>query len=164
MHFHLLRDLYRTHTHPLTLRVLACVCGCACLSLLQPSLSELTSHQLKGDAQSRSLVLTTLDAIHYLFVALGDGHLVSLVVQTAVEAGGLSCTLQSPKKVGGVRVCVGFSSLRGVGCDVLAHARAHGKVVPFGGGGGSGRPSSGAGVCLVGYRHPILCIVVVTGP
>ena len=70
--------------------------------LLQPSLTELTSYRLKGDAQSRSVVLSTLDGTHYLFIALGDGHVVSLELTTSVAQSGdasLQCTLVSPKKV-----------------------------------------------------------------
>ncbi|CAM9125233.1 unnamed protein product [Choristocarpus tenellus] len=54
--------------------------------LALPSLQEVAQQSLVGDTQARSVMIATFTGLHYLFVGLGDGHVISTTLDlTSVD-------------------------------------------------------------------------------
>lgn len=72
--------------------------------------------------QARSVIMATIADVHYLFVGLGDGHVVSFPLEVAAESG---LVLGAPKKVALGTQPVGLACFRnnGMVCVFVASDR-----------------------------------------
>ncbi|CAM9095121.1 unnamed protein product [Ectocarpus sp. 4 AP-2014] len=87
-----------------------------------PDLQGVSSQPLGGDTQARSVILATIADVHYLFVGLGDGHVVSFPLEVTAES---TLALGTPKKVALGTQPVGLACFRnnGMVCVFVASDR-----------------------------------------